>query len=208
MRLIYGTGNPAKLSSMQEILRPLHFEIVGIKALGLTLPFVDESGNDPLANAVIKAKAYYKVVGKPLFSCDSGLFIEGLSSEQQPGVHVRTVDGRSLSDEEMIDHYTALARSIGGPCYARYRNGICLVLDSNHILRYTGDDICGERFILSDRPHPKRMTGFPLDSLSIQIQSGQYYYDRTDEVVSSTAAGFLHFFRKARDTISKLGSIE
>jgi 8-oxo-dGTP diphosphatase len=34
-----------------------------------------------------------------------------------------------------------------------------------------------EHFILTSKPHQKRVEGWPLDSLSKDIQSGKYYYD-------------------------------
>lgn len=41
----------------------------------------------------------------PVFSCDSGLYfdgVHGVQEEIQPGVHVRNVNGRSLLDEDHI----------------------------------------------------------------------------------------------------------
>lgn len=40
----------------------------------------------------------------PVFASDSGLYIEGIEAERQPGVHVRRVGGKELTDEEMIDY--------------------------------------------------------------------------------------------------------
>ena len=40
---------------------------------------------DPLENARQKALAYYRICGQPVFSQDSGLYIEGLPKERQPG---------------------------------------------------------------------------------------------------------------------------
>ncbi len=38
MRLIYGTGNPAKLSAMQKRLWGFDLEIVGLKDLDIEIP--------------------------------------------------------------------------------------------------------------------------------------------------------------------------
>lgn len=64
-RLIYGTGNPAKLTHMRDMLSPLPLEIAGIPSIAGTLPEIDESGNDPLQNAVIKAEAYFERLRLP-----------------------------------------------------------------------------------------------------------------------------------------------
>ena len=80
--LIYGTGNAAKLKYMQKTLEPLGVEIMGLNELNLLLPTIDESGNNPLENARIKALTYYRAIKKqtgkhyPVFSCDSGLYLE------------------------------------------------------------------------------------------------------------------------------------
>ena len=46
--------------------------------------------------------------------------------------------------------------------------------------------IATEPFILVTKPHPKRVDGFPLDSLSIDIRTGKYYYDLKEKDVSTS----------------------
>lgn len=55
MRLIYGTGNPAKLTAMQKRLSGFDLEIVGLKDLDIEIPEVPETGSSPLENAYLKA---------------------------------------------------------------------------------------------------------------------------------------------------------
>lgn len=77
MQILFGTGNQAKLSAMKSRL-----EKIGI-------------------NAKLKALAYYEAFRISVFSCDSGLYFDHVPDEVQPGVHVRNVNGKCLSDEEM-----------------------------------------------------------------------------------------------------------
>ena len=60
------------------------------------------------------------------------------------------------------------------------------------------DSLWGEPFILTSIPHSKRQEGFPLDCISKNIVTGEYYYDmgenRQDDVAIND--GFLNFFRK------------
>lgn len=195
IRFIYGTGNEAKLSHMQEMLSRLPLEIVGIQSVTGPLPEIDESGNDPLENAAIKADAYFELLREPVFSCDSGLYIEGLDDARQPGVHVRTIGGKRLTDDEMIAYYAAIATEFGGACRAAYRNAICLRYDETHTYRHMGDDLNSEPFLLTDRLHPKRVEGFPLDGLSVDIVTGRYYYDLDTIRPSGMVSGFQRFFR-------------
>ena len=195
MKIIYGTKNKAKLEDMRKILGGLDLEITGLSDTGIILPDVDESGNDPLKNAEIKALAYYKILKMPVFSCDSGLFIEGLDENIQPGVHVRRVNGIYMSDNEMIDYYSKLAGTFSGKCKARYRNAICLIADEKNIFSYSGDDISGERFILSPFRHRIQTEGYPLDSISIHMKSGKYYVEMEEEKDSfGHEEGFRNFF--------------
>lgn len=198
-QLIYGTGNPAKLDHMRKMLAPLNLNFIGAKETGVALPDVDESGNTPLENARIKALAYYKVLKRPVFACDSGLYIDGLPDSEQPGVHVRMVSCKRLTDDEMVAHYSAIARRLDGKASARYRNAICLVMGDGEIYEHFGEDIASGAFHIVDIPHTKRVEGFPLDSLSARIESGKYYYDEAEARSDSDNGmthGFQAFFRR------------
>ncbi len=195
MRILYGTTNQAKLDSMRRITKSLNIEIVGLKDLGCPLPEIDEDGKDPLENAKIKAKAYYEAFHMPVFSCDSGLYFDGLEESKQPGTHVRRVNGKELTDEELIEHYSNLARKHGNNLVGRYRNAICFIVDGNTFCSMD-ESLATERFKLVGEPHEKRNPGFPLDSLSVDISSGKYYYEMEDYSVDQSAIeqGFLAFF--------------
>ena len=201
MKLVYGTSNQSKIQTMKEHVSALGLEIFSLNDVSAPELDIDESGTHPLENARIKALAYYKALKIPVFSCDSGLYIDGLDTSRQPGVHVRRINGRRLNDDEMIAHYSALAKEFGGSITARYRNAICLVLAEDKIHEHDGDDIASERFMIVDTPHPgrKHSPGFPIDSLSVHIGSGMYYYDIADYKTKyfGIADGFSAFFGRA-----------
>lgn len=180
MQLIYGTGNPAKLNSMRKRLQTVwpQLELLGLQDLQQEVPEAPECGSSPLENAREKALCYYHTLGCPVFSCDSGLYLEGLPEELQPGVHVRNQGGKRMTDEEMIDYYGGLVKKYG-PIQAQYRNAICLVLDEEEIYEAEVQDAIP--FLLTDKPHPRRKEGFPLDSISLEITTGKYFYDLTAE---------------------------
>ncbi len=192
--LIYGTTNPAKLQMMRESLASLPLEIHGLAKYKGALPEIDESGNNPLENAKIKALAYYRTIGKPVFSCDMGLYLEGLPDELQPGVHVRNIGGKSLTDEEMTNYYAGLAARYGDRILAQYANAICLVVSDTEVYEYMGDDLRGNAFYIVSKPHARRVQGFPIDSISVHVESGQYYYDLPAQRGESMKDGFAAFF--------------
>ncbi|MCM0648147.1 hypothetical protein NBE98_07130 [Clostridium swellfunianum] len=197
MKLLYGTTNQAKLEHMRQILDDLGIEIVGLKDVDLQLE-VDESGNNPLENARIKALAYYRAVGMPTFSCDSGLYIEGLEEDKQPGVHVRRVQNKYLDDEEFIQYYSKLVTELGKETIAKFKNAICLVMDEKNILEYDGDDI-SDNFIMTSKIHAKRIEGFPMNSISLDIETGSYFVDEdsNNKNEEKLTKGFRKFFKLA-----------
>lgn len=200
MKLLFGTGNPAKLSVMKSRLEKIGIELIGLsdlKAEGKNIPKVTENGDTPLENARLKALAYYKAFRMPVFSCDSGLYFENVPDEVQPGVHVRNVNGKCLSDEEMIEYYAGLVKRYGTLC-ARYQNAICFVMDENHMYEAMDPSMASETFLLTDKPHGTiRKKGFPLDSMSMDLKTNQYYYDLPDDELEEFAVedGVLQFFK-------------
>ena len=198
MKLLYGTTNVGKLAVMKRCLAPLkNIELVSLNEIDAPLPEIKEEGNTPLENARIKAMAYYEAFGIPVFSCDSGLYFEEVPEELQPGVRVRNVNGRCLTDEEMTIYYSSLARKYGD-LTAYYKNAICLIIDAEHKFESMDKSLWSEPFLLTDIPHSRRQPGFPLDCLSKHIKTGEYYYDmgsyRQDDIAAEK--GFFEFFRK------------
>lgn len=201
MKILYGTGNPAKLDAMKRRLGVLGIELLGLKDISMKIPEIEEDGTTPLENARKKALGYYKAFHMPVFSCDSGLYIDHIPQELQPGVHVRTVKGKYLTDDEMIEYYAGLAKKYGN-LTARYRNAICFVVDEEHMYEAMEESMASEPFIITSVPHSViRAKGFPLDSISIDIKTGKYYYDLNEGELDQVAVedGFLEFFRRYLD---------
>lgn len=199
MNLLYGTGNPAKLEVMRSRLSGLGLEIIGLMDMEAPPPKVPEDGSTPLENARQKALAYFAAYRRPVFSCDSGLYFEGVPEEVQPGVHVRTVGGKYLSDDEMRAYYAGLAEKYGD-LKACYKNAICLVLDEKHFYERMDASLESAPFLITSKPCAEVLhKGFPLDSLSRDIKTGRYFYEMDEERMEQGAVqdGFLVFFRDA-----------
>lgn len=200
MKLIYGTFNPAKLASMRRILAGLDIELTGLSDLQSPPHEAVESGNSPLENARIKALAYGRATRCATLAADSGLYLQDVPDALQPGEHARRIDGARLDDEGMIAHYSRLAASMGGRIVARYLNAACIVLPDGRLFERFDDSLSSRPFYLVQTPHTRRTKGFPLDSLSVDIQSGLYYYDMPPESLDSELVqedGFRRFVREA-----------
>lgn len=173
--LFYATTNKSKLHNMRYRLRNYPVQILCPDDLNLHLD-VEESGHTAVENALIKATAYHQAVRLPTIAGDSGLYIDGLPSELQPGLCVRRVNGRVLTDDEMIDHYAALAQNAGGDCYLRYFTGIALITENNTLTKVLKEPL----FKLSPIPNINRNhRGNPLDVLSITAD-GRFYNEYSD----------------------------
>lgn len=212
MKLLYGTTNQAKLTSMQRVTKKIGIEIFGLNDLqniqefkNIQLPDIDETGKNPLENATIKAKAYYELLHIPVFSCDTGLYFENVDEKEQPGTHIRRVNGKTLTDQEALEYYSNLANSYGGKLKAKYKNAICLIIDENNIFSSMDSSLEIQPFYLVNKAHPKMIKGFPLDSLSVDIQTGKYYNDLDELAVdkSTIEIGFTNFFEKAISQITR-----
>ena len=181
MELLYGTTNPGKLDAMSRALAPLGLTLVGLRGLGLPIPAVEEEGNTILENAEQKARAYYKAFGRPVFSCDSGLYFDELP--EAPGLWRK---------------YAAhLARRHGGRLTARFRNAIFLAVDGDTCFSSADESLASPPFWLVEKPHPRHVEGFPLDAMSVDPATGRYHYDMGETLADSaeTYRGFQAFFQ-------------
>lgn len=93
MKILYGATNQGKLLAMQKSVEGLNIELISLRDVEGELPKINENGKTPLENAELKARAYYDAFQMPVFSCDSGLYFDELSEDEQPGIHVRRVGG-------------------------------------------------------------------------------------------------------------------
>lgn len=114
MKVLIGTTNPAKVMRFEEFLPDSGIEFLTLKDLGITAE-PEESGGSPEENARIKAKFYGQFCDHVICN-DSGLYFDGISMDdpRQPGLKIRTPQGRRLDDEEMIQYYSALLHRLGG----------------------------------------------------------------------------------------------
>lgn len=200
MQLLFGTYNPAKVKMLRKLLAPLGITMIGLSDLEVRPPEADETGATPLENARIKALVYHHATGMTTLAADSGLYLDGVSSEQQPGEHARRLNGERMDDEAMIAYYAGVARSHGGRVAARYRNALCIAFADGRTADIFDDSVASDAFYLVDTPHMRRTPGFPLDSLSVEIQSGKYYFDLDRARADGDLAqrnGMVHFIRGA-----------
>ena len=126
VRVLVGTTNPSKVERFRGFLKGYDVELLTLRDLGITAE-PSETGLDPEENARQKAAFYGRYFDTVLCN-DSGLYLLDLPMDdpRQPGLQVRSPQGVRLNDEEMIAHYSALARSLGGRVLANYYDGMAV----------------------------------------------------------------------------------
>lgn len=190
MQIVYGTKNKGKINHMKEILKGLPIEILSLNDFShINFDNVKEDGQTPLENAKLKCDYYYEKIKLPLFSCDSGLYFPDIAKELSPGLFIRRVNGRELSDEEMIDYYSTLAKKHKGLIKAVYKNAIYCRLTDNITFEKFDRDISSMEFYICEEVVNERVEGFPLDSLSKKCEETD-----KEEYLNHYKKGFQKFF--------------
>lgn len=126
--LLYATGNAGKIFEVSRHLQPTGLGVVSPQELGLSA-VVEESGTTLEENALLKARAYHKLVPQHLIMADdTGLEIDSLGGE--PGVFVRRWKDHvhDMTDQEIIDYtLERLAGTVDGERRAQFRTVIALI---------------------------------------------------------------------------------
>ena len=176
MKVLFATKNPAKVKKYKDELEKNGIELITAKDIEKDIN-VDESGKNCVENAYLKAKTYYEETGIISIGMDNTLFIEELPEEKQPGTHVRRVNGKELSDDEMIEYYTSLVSEYGGKVTAKWVYGM-VVYGDNLSEKFTWNK---DEFFMVDKISEIRNPGYPLDSISIDKYVNKYFVELTKE---------------------------
>ena len=177
MDVLFATENPAKVKTYLEPLKKNGINLITIKDLDFKLE-IDENGKDAIENARIKAKTYYDKLKIPTIGMDNNLFFTDLPEDNQPGTHVRRINGKRLSDEEMIDYYIGLVKKYGNPYLtACWKYGM-VIYNNDKEKDYSWSKF---NFVLIDKASEKRNLGYPLDSITIVPQYNKYLVDLTKQ---------------------------
>lgn len=177
-QILFATGNPSKAKRFSKGLYEKGIEVITPNDIDKEVK-IEENGKNAIENALIKARAYSKTVNIPVFAMDDNLYLENVPEEKQPGMYVRRVNGKRLSDDEMIEHYLKLVREYGinGKLTCKWVYGMA-VINNGKESTYTWSK---EDFYMVDKPSNKINPGYPLNTISINKKLNKYFTDITDE---------------------------
>ena len=97
--LVIATGNPGKITEIQELLTGFPIEIKSLADFG-PIPQVAEDGETFDENAYKKASFTAKILGIPALADDSGLMVEALGGA--PGVLSARYAGENATDAQRV----------------------------------------------------------------------------------------------------------
>lgn len=176
--LLFATGNKSKAKRFTKGLLANDIKVLTLEDVNINIE-VEENGTTAIENALIKARAYAKETNLPVFAMDDTLYLENVPEDKQPGMYVRRVNGKRLTDEEMIEYYSNLAKEYGtnGLITGRWIYGMALI-SNGHEYTYTWSK---ENFYITSTPSKIINPGYPLNTISINIKLNKYFTEITEE---------------------------
>ena len=178
-QIIFATTNESKAKRFSKGLKEHGIEVLSLKDIDMKLD-VEEDGTTTIENSLIKARECYRLTKKPCMGMDDTLYMEGVPENKQPGLFVRRVNGRSLTDEEAIDYYTNLVKEYGkdGKINCKWVYGLAVINEKGEEATYSWSK---DDFYMVDNPSDKINPGYPLNSISKYKKLDKYFTDVTDE---------------------------
>lgn len=182
MKILFATTNKAKVKFYATRLKEKGLDLVTLSDMGITQEF-EETGNTPLENAIIKATGYAAISKMPTIAIDDGLYLDTIPDELQPSVHVRRINGKRLTDNEMIEYYIGLVNQYGtnGELKGYFTKGIALVY-GDHVQTFQKD----AKRVFTNKRSEVINEGYPLASIQILPTIHKFKSELTREEEAST----------------------
>lgn len=128
MEVVAATNNQHKLEEIRAILKDVGYEVLSLDQVGIKID-IEENGSTFKENALIKARAIWKLTGRPSIADDSGLEVFALRGE--PGVYSARYAGvegdkkDAANNKKLLDNMKSVPKN---ERQARFVSSIALVL--------------------------------------------------------------------------------
>lgn len=194
--IIFATNNQSKGKRFSKSLLKFDIKVNTLRDLGIKLD-VEETGSSAISNALLKARNFYKLTGKNVIGMDDTLYLEGVSDDLQPGLFVRRVNGKVLTDEEMIKHYIGLVKKYGsnGKLNCKWVYGVAIINENGEESTYTYEK---DNFYMVDVMSDIINEGYPLNSISKYKGINKYFSEVTEkdlELIKDNEDGVIEFIK-------------
>ena len=196
-QVVFATGNPTKAKRFSKGLEKYDIDVLSLKDLNISIDIL-ENGNDVIENAMLKARDCYNKTGLPSMGMDDSLYLENVPADKQPGLFVRRVNGKTLNDEEMIEHYINLVKEYGsdGKLNCKWVYGLAVIDKDGNENVYTWNK---DNFYMVDKPSLVVNPGYPLNSISKYKVLDKYFTEITDsdkELIKINEDDVVEFIRE------------
>lgn len=169
--LVVATRNSGKVAEIAAALTDLDIIVRPVSDYG-SIVEPEETGTTFAANAILKARYYAQMTGRPCLADDSGLEVDGLNGE--PGVYSARYAGEHATDaannEKLLNE---LSKRPGAARTARFRCVLALYHPGGNTI--TTDGTC-EGIILDS---PQGSGGFGYDPLFFMPEHGKTLAEMT-----------------------------
>ena len=155
--IVVATQNAGKIAEIIQALAHLPVKVIPLSDCG-TFPEPFEDGTTFEDNAIIKARHYACLTGKPCLADDSGLEVDALG--KVPGVHSARYAGEAATDEDNNRKLLQALQDV--PVTKRTGRFRCvLALATPHKVLLTAEGVCEGLILLQ----PEGDQGFGYDPL-------------------------------------------
>lgn len=198
-KVVFATGNPSKVKRFSKGLLKNNIELLSLKDLNIDLDIL-ENGASAIDNALIKARACFEQTKLPSIGMDDTLYLENVPTTQQPGLFVRRVNGKTLNDEEMIEHYINLVKEYGhgGKLNCKWVYGLAVIDEFGKESTYTWEKA---NFYMVEERSSKINPGYPLNSISKYKRLDKYFTEVTEEEIERLTESEEHVINFIKDHI-------
>ncbi|NVN96842.1 class I tRNA ligase family protein, partial [Candidatus Nomurabacteria bacterium] len=181
-KILIGTRNEAKIRMIKECLPSFSgFEFISLN----DIPEVDDSllveGMDYAANAKMKAEFYFKKTGIPTISTDNVFWLEKWKKDNGIMLHMRkeaNPKSDKATDEEVLSFLKSWVKKVGGKSKAHFIYAVAFA-SSNGTEHFVSKQ---REYILQPNQSKEFWSGFPTESLLIDIKTKEYKGDQPNEV--------------------------
>jgi|LSQX01.3.fsa_nt_gb XTP/dITP diphosphohydrolase len=122
MKIIVATKNVGKLEEVAQLLSKLPYDVISMSEAGMT-DDIEENGDTFEENALIKARAVWKVTGETVIADDSGLVVDYLGGA--PGIHSARYAGEGATDADKNNKL--LSELAGVPADKKTARFVCAI---------------------------------------------------------------------------------
>jgi XTP/dITP diphosphohydrolase len=160
--IVVATQNAGKITEIVQALAHLPVKVIPLSDCG-TFPEPIEDGSTFEENAIIKARHYACLTGKPCLADDSGLEVDALA--KAPGVYSARYAGEGATDED--NNHKLLQDLQDVPVTKRTGRFCCvLALANSHKVLLTAAGVCEGLILLQ----PEGDQGFGYDPLFLMTK--------------------------------------